>query len=270
MKLKQIESLDNEKLLEMYAIGFGKLALDNNDENLQKNLLNIKSELLKRLNPQNKVFDRKLYELIADENVIIDKMSIDQITSQLLSHLKTVSGIGKTGEVAKIIVCIDHSGSMGSYEKYCAKGFMTWIDKILSEKYKIVSSEFIGFHTEARFLDEASVYGSTDSGGTIVSSGLHKVNELINNYNYEEIDTYVFLISDGDNLTSDNDRVVRLLKDIERKITKLTYLEINQYNRSSTIKNGLKRAQLSDKFQLLTISEKNEFLDVLELFCKQI
>ena len=45
----------------------------------------------------------------------------------------------------------------------------------------------------------------------------------------KKTDIYVFLISDGDNLSTDNDRCKNLLPVLEQKVKVIDYLEINLY-----------------------------------------
>ena len=63
-----------------------------------------------------------------------------------------------------------------------------------------------------------------------------KALELIDEkYNPGKFNIYPFHFSDGDNLTSDNDRCVKLVEEFMKVSNMFGYGEVNQYNRHSTL-----------------------------------
>jgi hypothetical protein len=256
MKVKQ---LNNEELLHKYAVAFGKLALDPNEISLS--LLNdynlIKNELIERMKI---ITPTKLTQLLCNENVIINGENKEDVANALLKEL----GIEPDHKMnlARLVICIDKSSSMGSFERYAGQCFTTWAETVLNQKYKEVKKSFITYSTEANFSNEQDAFNKGKSGGTITSTGLNKVNECINGYDYNVEDTYVFLISDGDNLTSDNERSVRIISDIERKSKMFGYIELNEYNRNSTLMFIFK----SQSFKKYIIKQQTDMLEGLKHF----
>jgi uncharacterized sporulation protein YeaH/YhbH (DUF444 family) len=227
-----VNYLTNDELLEKYAITYGKLTFDSSNKNLRDNLEEYKKEILNRLyNVKNLSLSNN--KLLTDEEVILHHKYVDEIASKLVFEIKPI--IHDPTIEAKVVVVMDTSGSMGSFEKYMARSFMKWNEEILKQYYKKADKTFIAFHTEAKYVGEDTFYKAGESGGTLVSTGLNKANEHINTYDYENKDTYIFIISDGDNLYSDNERSVRIIDDLQRKAKHVSYFEINQYDRKSTV-----------------------------------
>jgi uncharacterized sporulation protein YeaH/YhbH (DUF444 family) len=125
---------------------------------------------------------------------------------------------------------------MGSFEKYIARSFFFWMTRFLRSKYENVEIVFIAHHTEAKVVSEEEFFTKGESGGTICSSAYQAALELIDQrYPPAHYNIYPFHFSDGDNLTSDNERCVRLIAQLIERCNMFGYGEVNQYNRSSTL-----------------------------------
>jgi uncharacterized protein len=104
------------------------------------------------------------------------------------------------------------------------------------------------------------------SGGTICSSAYVKALEIIDaRYPPNEYNIYPIHFSDGDNLTSDNERCVRLISELTKKCNMFGYGEVNQYNRSSTLMAAYKHID-DPKFAFYVIKEKHEIYLTLKRF----
>jgi len=73
-------------------------------------------------------------------------------------RFKTWETIQKPESSALIIAMMDTSGSMGSFEKYCARSFFFWMTRFLRRKYEHVQIEFIAHHTEAKIVTEEEFF----------------------------------------------------------------------------------------------------------------
>src|SRR5690606_6003868 len=114
--------------------------------------------------------------------------------------------------------------------------FFFWMTRFLRRKYEHVEIVFIAHHTEARVVTEEEFFTKGESGGTICSSAYRKALELIEDaYPPSQYNIYPFHFSDGDNLTSDNERCVKLIRELLSVSNMFGYGEVNQYNRSSTL-----------------------------------
>lgn len=155
---------------------------------------------------------------------------------------KTWNEVVKPESKAVVIALMDTSGSMGQFEKYVARSFYFWMVRFLRKKYETVDVEFVAHHTEAKVVDEESFFTKGESGGTICSSAYRKAIELIETkYSPSRYNIYVFHFSDGDNLTSDNRRVMEALDKLFQYVNMFGYGEVNQFNRYSTLMQTFKK-----------------------------
>lgn len=167
---------------------------------------------------------------------------------------------------AAIIAMMDTSGSMGSFEKYCARSFFFWMTRFLRTKYEHVDIVFVAHHTEAKEVTEDEFFNKGESGGTICSSAYQKCLEIMDaRYPSSHYNLYPFHFSDGDNLTSDNGRCLELITKIIQRSNLFGYGEVNQYNRSSTLMSAYKQIR-DDKFLYSIIREKSEVYKALKTF----
>jgi uncharacterized sporulation protein YeaH/YhbH (DUF444 family) len=79
---------------------------------------------------------------------------------------------------------------------------------------------------------------------------------------------YPFHYSDGDNLKSDNERCVRLIKDLLERSNIFGYGEVNQYNRSSTLMSAYKHLE-HQQFLYYVIKGKAEIYQALKTFFRK-
>ncbi|UFJ41314.1 sporulation protein YhbH [Brevibacillus humidisoli] len=144
-------------------------------------------------------------------------------------RFKTWEEVIKPHSNAVIIAMMDTSGSMGIFEKYIARSFFFWMLRFLRTRYEKVEIAFIAHHTEAKEVTEDAFFSKGESGGTICSSAYRKALEIIDSrYPPSQYNIYPFHFSDGDNLTSDNERCVKLVKELMERCNMFGYGEVNQ------------------------------------------
>ncbi|MCQ6558604.1 sporulation protein YhbH [Paenibacillus mendelii] len=181
-------------------------------------------------------------------------------------RFKTWQEVIKPESNAVVLALMDTSGSMGSFEKYCARSFFFWMSKFLRRKYEHVEMVFIAHHTEAKEVTEEEFFTRGESGGTICSSAYQKALDIIDSrYPTANWNIYPFHFSDGDNLTSDNEKCVRLIEELMKRSNIFGYGEVNQYNRSSTLMSAYKHIG-NKKFLYSIIREKSEVYKALKTF----
>lgn len=179
---------------------------------------------------------------------------------------KTWEEIVQPTSNAVVLAMMDTSGSMGSFEKYVARTFFFWMTRFLRHRYENVEIVFIAHHTEAKEVTEEEFFNRGESGGTICSSAYMKALEIIDTrYPPSSYNIYPFHFSDGDNLTSDNDRCVKLIGEMLKRANMFGYGEVNQYNRSSTLMSAYKHITYP-RFLYYVIREKNEVYAALKSF----
>lgn len=171
---------------------------------------------------------------------------------------------------AVVIAMMDTSGSMGQFEKYIARSFFFWTLRFLRTKYEKVEVVFIAHHTEAKSVTEEEFFTKGESGGTICSSAYQYALQLIRErYRPESYNIYPIHFSDGDNLTSDNERCVKLVQEIMGLSNMFGYGEVNQYNRNSSLMSVYHRME-HEKFKKAVIRDRADVYKALKtMFGKQ-
>ncbi|MCQ9427626.1 YeaH/YhbH family protein, partial [Pseudomonas sp. LJDD11] len=105
-----------------------------------------------------------------------------------------------------VMFCLmDVSGSMTQATKDVAKRFFILLYLFLKRNYDKIEVVFIRHHTSAREVDEEEFFYSRETGGTIVSSALKLMQEIMaERYPSNEWNIYAAQASDGDNWNDDS------------------------------------------------------------------
>ncbi|AZB41963.1 sporulation protein YhbH [Bacillus sp. FJAT-42376] len=182
---------------------------------------------------------------------------------------KTWNEVIKPESKAVVIAMMDTSGSMGLWEKYMARSFFFWMTRFLRTKYEHVEIEFIAHHTEAKVVSEEDFFNKGESGGTICSSVYRKALEIIGEkYQPSRYNIYPFHFSDGDNLTSDNARCVKLVSELMKVSNMFGYGEVNQYNRHSTLMSAYKNIS-NENFRYYILKQKADVFHAMKSFFRK-
>ena len=114
-----------------------------------------------------------------------------------------------------VMFCLmDVSGSMDEQRKDIAKRFFILLYLFLTRHYQKTDVVFIRHHTQASEVTEDEFFSSTESGGTVVSSALALMYELVQaRYPSNEWNIYGAQASDGDNWHQDSSKCRELLTD---------------------------------------------------------
>src|SRR5574343_1178947 len=114
-----------------------------------------------------------------------------------------------------VMFCVmDVSGSMDQARKDLAKRFFILLYLFLTRHYDKIDIVFIRHHTQAAEVNEDQFFHSTESGGTVVSSALVLLEQIIRaRYPVGDWNIYVAQASDGDNFSNDSGNCRNLLAD---------------------------------------------------------
>jgi uncharacterized sporulation protein YeaH/YhbH (DUF444 family) len=114
-----------------------------------------------------------------------------------------------------VMFCLmDVSGSMDEGRKELSKRFFILLYLFLTRHYDKIDLVFIRHHTQAQEVDEENFFHARETGGTVVSSALVLMEEIIRaRYNPSEWNIYGAQASDGDNWHHDSGRCRELLGD---------------------------------------------------------
>lgn len=136
--------------------------------------------------------------------------------------------IPKPSTSAVMFCLMDVSGSMTQDIKDMAKRFFILLYMFLKRNYQKIDVVFIRHHTNASEVDEETFFYSRETGGTLVSSALRLMDEIIRErYPEDSWNIYAAQASDGDNWADDSPSCRDLLIDkIIPKVQYYTYVEI--------------------------------------------
>lgn len=114
-----------------------------------------------------------------------------------------------------VMFCVmDVSGSMDEHRKELSKRFFILLYLFLTRHYEKIELVFIRHHTQAQEVNEHDFFHATETGGTVVSSALTLLDEIIQSrYPTNEWNLYVAQASDGDNWHHDSSRCRELIED---------------------------------------------------------
>ena len=129
---------------------------------------------------------------------------------------------------AVMFCLLDVSGSMTREIKDMAKRFFILLHLFLKRNYEKVEVVFIRHHTVASEVDEQEFFYSRETGGTVVSSALTLMNEIIEaRYPAADWNIYGAQASDGDNWGDDSPKCRDLLvNSLLPKVQYFSYVEV--------------------------------------------
>ena len=130
-----------------------------------------------------------------------------------------------------VMFCLmDVSGSMSEHMKDLAKRFYMLLYVFLKRRYRHVEIVFIRHTDRAEEVDEQTFFYGPASGGTLVSSALQAMNDIVRSrFRPSDWNIYAAQASDGDNSISDSEAVSRLLTGAILPVCQFfAYLEVGE------------------------------------------
>ncbi|MGP4844861.1 YeaH/YhbH family protein [Marinobacter sp. 1Y8] len=149
---------------------------------------------------------------------------IDEIDLRYRQHIKKP----QPATSAVMFCLMDVSGSMTQVHKDIAKRFFILLYLFLKKNYKRIEVVFIRHHTSAKEVDEEEFFYSRETGGTIVSSALKLMKQIVDaRYSPSEWNIYAAQASDGDNWNDDSPVCSKILAEqILPLVQYYSYVEI--------------------------------------------
>jgi uncharacterized sporulation protein YeaH/YhbH (DUF444 family) len=125
---------------------------------------------------------------------------------------------------------MDVSGSMSEHLKDLAKRFYMLLYVFLKRRYRHVEIVFIRHTDRAEEVDEQTFFYGPASGGTLVSSALQAMHEIVRaRFSPSDWNIYAAQASDGDNSISDSEPVARILTESILPVCQFfAYLEVGE------------------------------------------
>jgi hypothetical protein len=150
---------------------------------------------------------------------------------------KHIAPVQKDNTTAVIFFVMDVSGSMTNSKKFLARSFFFLLYQFLNHRYSEVDVVFVSHTSEAHEVDEEKFFTKVPNGGTLVSTGLKKVEDIIEKrYHPSNWNIYTFYCGDGDNWSIDNEEAVESFRRLKEINQMMCYTEIGEqriYDRHS-------------------------------------
>ena len=173
-----------------------------------------------------------------------------------------------------VMFCVmDVSGSMDEEKKSTAKRFFMLLYLFLNRTYEHIDVVFIRHHTIAKEVDEEEFFHSRESGGTVVSSALKLMHEVImQRYAGGNWNIYGAQASDGDNWDNDSPVCRELLgAQVLPYCQYFAYIEITPGEPQNLWREYEKLAGAHGNFAMQRIEEPADIYPVFrELFKKSL
>jgi uncharacterized protein len=150
-----------------------------------------------------------LLEQIARQKARVERIPyLDPIDLRFRNRIKVPVPTSK----AVMFCLMDVSGSMDEARKELSKRFFILLYLFLTRHYEKIELVFIRHHTQASEVDEQNFFHARETGGTVVSSALVLMEQIIRaRYDPSQWNIYGAQASDGDNWHHDSGRCRELL-----------------------------------------------------------
>lgn len=162
---------------------------------------------------------------------------------------------------AVVFFVMDVSGSMDQKKKFLARSFCFLMYQFLRTKYENIEVVFITHDVEAHEVNEEAFFTKGTYGGTIASTGLVKVNEIIEErFHPSAWNLYAVHLSDGDNFDSDNGKYLEAHAKLESMVQLFGYVELEP-ERSYMEENKLSKVlmpRIRENSRCVTIQSKDD------------
>lgn len=172
-----------------------------------------------------------------------------------------------------VVFCImDVSGSMDEVKKDLAKRFFILLYLFLNKTYSTIEIVFIRHHTSAKEVSEQDFFYSRETGGTVVSSALELMGDIIHDrYPSSEWNIYGAQASDGDNWNNDSPHCKEILiNKIMPHMQYFAYVEIMPRNHQSLWEEYNLVKDIFPNFAMQNITHMKEIYPIFrELFKRQ-
>jgi uncharacterized protein len=171
-------------------------------------------------------------ELLAEIEALKAKIKRIPFIDPIDIRYRRFETVPKPVAQAVMFCLMDVSGSMTEHMKDLAKRFYMLLYVFLKRRYRHVEIVFIRHTDRAEEVDEQTFFHGPASGGTLVSSALEAMHDIVRTrFRPADWNIYAAQASDGDNSYSDGEVVGRLLTDKILPASQFfAYLEVGQEN----------------------------------------
>jgi uncharacterized protein len=169
-------------------------------------------------------------ELEAEIEVLKTKATRIPFIDPMDIRFRRFETVPKPVAQAVMFCLMDVSGSMSEHMKDLAKRFYMLLYVFLTRRYRHVEIVFIRHTDRAEEVDEDTFFHGPASGGTMVSSALQAMHDIVRSrFRPSDWNIYAAQASDGDNSISDSAVTGRLLTEMILPVSQFfAYLEVDE------------------------------------------
>src|SRR5437667_8141255 len=169
-------------------------------------------------------------ELLAELEALKAKAKRIPFIDPLDIRYRRFETVPKPVAQAVMFCLMDVSGSMSEHMKDLAKRFYMLLYVFLKRRYRHVEIVFIRHTDRAEEVDEQTFFYGPASGGTLVSSALQAMHDIVRSrFRPADWNIYAAQVSDGDNSISDGAVASRLLTEMILPVSQFfAYLEVGE------------------------------------------
>jgi len=212
-----------------------KRELEEERENLERELAGATGADIERIR-------ERLVQLQDELDVVQRKLDAIPFLDPLDARYRRHERVPIPVHQAVMFCLMDVSGSMGEWEKEMAKRFFVLLYWFLKCSYEHVEVVFIRHHHTAKEVDEETFFRSRESGGTVVSTSLALMVEIVaERFPVSSWNIYGAQASDGENWDGDSALCGKLMRE--------AILELVQYFAYVQIEKEDTEAELWDAYQ---------------------
>jgi uncharacterized protein len=174
--------------------------------------------------------DARRVELMGEIDALKAKMRRIPFIDPIDIRYRRFETVPKPVAQAVMFCLMDVSGSMTEHMKDLAKRFYMLLYVFLKRRYRHVEIVFIRHTDRAEEVDEDTFFHGPASGGTLVSSALQAMHDIVRSrFRPADWNIYAAQASDGDNSFSDGDVASRLLTEMLLPVSQFfAYLEVGE------------------------------------------
>jgi uncharacterized sporulation protein YeaH/YhbH (DUF444 family) len=174
--------------------------------------------------------DKRRAELLEEIEALKGKMKRIPYIDPIDIRFRRFETVPRPVAQAVMFCLMDVSGSMSEHMKDLAKRFYMLLYVFLTRRYRHVDIVFIRHTDRAEEVDEDTFFHGPASGGTLVSSALVAMHEIVRErYSPSDWNIYAAQASDGDNAYADSELTGQLLTNLILPATQFfAYLEVSE------------------------------------------
>jgi uncharacterized protein len=174
-------------------------------------------------------------ELLAEIGALKARLRRIPFIDPLDIRYRRFESLPKPVAQAVMFCLMDVSGSMSEHMKDLAKRFYMLLYVFLKRRYRHVEIVFIRHTDRAEEVDEETFFHGPASGGTLVSSALQAMHDIVRSrFRPADWNIYAAQASDGDNSSSDSAVTSQLLTENILPVSQFfAYLEVHEAGSST-------------------------------------